>query len=102
MFPVWLIAASLALAPMQCRGSEEPATLRSESPADAIYDLAHRFRDEGNEQAYRKALRYLVKRYPSSRRATMAKEELGIGANAELETEPETQPQTQPEGETDK
>jgi TolA-binding protein len=61
---------------MQCQGSDDPSLARSESPGDALYDLAQDFRAKGHAEAYRETLRFLIERYPSSRRAVTAKSEL--------------------------
>ena len=76
MLRSFLVVALIALAPMQCRGREDPALAVSETPGDALYGLAQQFREKGQDDAYRQTLEYLVNRYPSSRRAVMAKSEL--------------------------
>ena len=43
---------------------------------DALYDLAQDFRAKGKEEAYKETLRFIIERYPSSRRAVTAKSEL--------------------------
>ncbi len=65
---------------MQCRGSEDPALLRNDTPGEALYDLAQGFRTKGDDHAYRETLRFLIERYPSSRRAVLAKAELETDA----------------------
>ncbi len=60
---------------MQCQ-SDDPSTRRYESPGDALYDLAQEFRAQGKQQAYEETLRFIIERYPSSRRAVTAKAEL--------------------------
>ena len=71
-----LLAAVVATAPMQCKGGDDPSLHRSESPGDALYNLAQTFREKGQQEAYEATLRYLIDRYPSSRRATTARSEL--------------------------
>ena len=71
-----LLAVVVALAPMQCQGSDDPSMRRSESPGDALYDLAQQFREKGQQDAYKSTLMYLVDRYPGSRRAAAAQSEL--------------------------
>jgi hypothetical protein len=67
----------IALAPMQCGGgSDDPSLLRYEGPGEALYDLAQRFKAKGDEPAYVDTLRFIVARYPNSRRAVTAKLEL--------------------------
>lgn len=75
MIRIALLAAAVALAPMQCQG-EDPSTRRYESPGDALYDLAQDFRAKGKDEAYKETLRFIIERYPSSRRAVTAKSEL--------------------------
>jgi hypothetical protein len=72
-----VLVALLALAPMQCGGkSQDPSLRTDDNPGDALYDLAQDFRAKGNAQSYRDTLRFIVARYPSSRRAVTAKLEL--------------------------
>jgi len=77
--PVALVALVLALAPMQCSRGQDPALAREESPGDALYALAQDFRSRGDEKAWRETLEFLVKRYPSSRRAVSARLDLDAG-----------------------
>ena len=77
-----LLSVVLALAPMQCRGSQDPALKTDETPGDALYSLAQEFRAKGDDVAYRETLRFIVARYPSSRRAVTAKLELESDAGA--------------------
>jgi len=69
--------ALLAHAPLQCSREPEPDLRRYETPPDALYDLATRFKARGEQRAYRDTLSYLVERYPNSRFAIQAKDELG-------------------------
>lgn len=69
-------------APLQCSGEPPPETRRYETPPDALYDLAARFKKQGDRHAYRETLQYLVERYPNSRFAIRAKEELGPDGGA--------------------
>ena len=71
-----LAGASLG-APLQCSREEDPALRTYETPPDALYDLAGRFKARGELSAYRETLRFLVERYPNSRFAERAKQELG-------------------------
>ena len=71
-----LIALVVAIAPMQCAGSDDPSLARSENPGDALYALAQDFREKGQQDAYKETLRFLIDRYPSSRRAVTARSEL--------------------------
>ena len=70
------LALSLAFAPYQCAKEPDPAVQREETPGEALYRLAEEFRARGDEQAYRATLEFLVSRYPSSRFAPAARDEL--------------------------
>jgi TolA-binding protein len=70
-------AAVLAEAPLQCSREPDPELRKYETPPDALYDLAQRFKAKGDTSAWRDTLRYLVERYPSSRFAERAKQDLG-------------------------
>jgi hypothetical protein len=74
-----MVLASALLAsraPLQCGGEPPSETRRYETPPDALHDLATRFRKKGDHQAYRATLQYLIERYPNSRFAIQAKEDL--------------------------
>lgn len=73
----FLLLAAFAQAPLQCSHEEDPALRKYETPPDALYDLAQRFKGKGESAAYRETLQYLIERYPSSRFTVRAKEELG-------------------------
>jgi hypothetical protein len=76
LFAFALGAALLAHAPLQCSREPEPELQREETPPEALYDLATRFKAKGDLRAYRETLSYLAERYPSSRFAVRAKTEL--------------------------
>ena len=73
-----LCVASLVIAsaPFQCASDPDPARAREETPGEALYRLAEKFRAEGDEKARRRTLHYLVDRYPSSRFAQTARDDL--------------------------
>ena len=75
------LGASLTLAPFQCARDPDPNLRREDTAGDALWALAQDFRGRGNEPAARETLRYLVVKYPSSRYAPAAREELGRGAD---------------------
>ncbi|HVW28594.1 MAG TPA: hypothetical protein VHC69_24685 [Polyangiaceae bacterium] len=75
-FALALGAALFAQAPLQCSRDPGPELGREETPPEALYGLATRFKAKGDVPAYRDTLSYLVERYPSSRFAVMAKDEL--------------------------
>ena len=66
----------LAFAPVQCTSKYDPASAREETAGDGLWSLAEDFRAKGNQDGYIATLRFLVTRYPSSRRAPKAREEL--------------------------
>ncbi len=74
--PLLACAALLAHAPLQCSREPGPELRRYETPPEALYDLATRFKAKGEERAWRDTLAYLVERYPSSRFALRARDEL--------------------------
>jgi outer membrane protein assembly factor BamD (BamD/ComL family) len=72
-----LVLAILAQAPLQCSHHGDDPTLRTEDRAgDALWALAHDFRAKHEDAAARDTLQYLVERYPSSRYAGAARDEL--------------------------
>lgn len=79
MSPKLVLSAALmlaALAPMQCTKKYDPSQAREETAGDGLYSLAEDFKAKGNQEAYVSTLRFLVTRYPSSRRAERARQEL--------------------------
>lgn len=76
-----VLALALSIAPYQC-GSKatDPARQQEETPGDALWQLAEQFRANGDEKARRETLEFLLARYPSSRFAPAAREELGADA----------------------
>lgn len=75
---VLLAAATSAAmsAPFQCRRIPDPQHAIEESPGEALYKLAEEFRAKGNSHGWRETLDYLIRRYPASRYARMAKDDL--------------------------
>jgi hypothetical protein len=74
--------ALLAQAPLQCAREPEPDLREYETPPDALYDLAGRLKGQHDDRGYRTTLEYLVERYPNSRFAIRAKDDLARGADA--------------------
>jgi hypothetical protein len=73
-----LLVAAVALAstaPYQCKGGDDPAREREETPAEALLDLCGRFAAAKDEAAAKATLDYLIERYPSSHVVARAKEE---------------------------
>lgn len=84
ILPALALVAGLAFAPLQCQSEPDPAKAREETPAEALYGLANDFHAKGDERARGETLRYLLQRYPTSRFAVMAREDLermGPGAS---------------------
>jgi TolA-binding protein len=71
-----LLATSLGGAPVQCASEPDSELRRYETPGEALYDLAKQFKAKGDAQAWRGTLEYLIARYPNSRHAHMAKDDL--------------------------
>jgi hypothetical protein len=71
-----LLFASLATAPYQCATKFGPERRLEEEPGEALYGLAERFKAEGNTKAQAETLRYLVDKFPGSRFAVAAKQDL--------------------------
>ena len=88
--PLLLAAASAVLAPMQCQSEPPPEQNRYEHPPEALYALSKRLRAEGELKAWRITLQTIVERYPNSREAVMAKDDLEQDTESPaLETAPE-------------
>lgn len=81
---------ALALAPVQCNKKYDDGLRREDTAGDGLWGLADDFRAKGDDKSYEATLRYLVKRYPSSRRAEKARQ--ALSARAEAKTSPETPP----------
>ena len=73
-----LLLAALSSAPFQCSSEVPPSDATEETPGQALYELAQRFRSQGNEKAWRETLNYLMERHPSSRFAETARQDLGL------------------------
>ncbi len=74
-----LLAVWSTSAPLQCQSEPPHDERRYERPPEALYDLAQRFRQQGDERAWETTLQTIVERYPNSREAVMAKEDLAQG-----------------------
>lgn len=68
-----LLLAGLFLAPFQCASQPPPDRAREDTPGDALYDLAERFGEQGDEAAERRTMQFLLERYPDSRHAEAAR-----------------------------
>ncbi len=74
---------ALALAPYQCAASNDPSKAHEETPGEALHALALDFRARGDERSAQATLAFLVARYPSSRFAKAARDELGDGGRGD-------------------
>lgn len=77
-----LLAAVLGLAPFQCAHDPGPDLRTEDDPAEALYGLAQRFHARGDEQARAATLAYLIERYPDSRFAARARDDLHLPEGA--------------------
>lgn len=69
--------AAFGYAPLQCgSGSSDEAMRHHETPAEALYGLASKFKASGDTSAWRATLEHLRERYPNSRFAVRAKDDL--------------------------
>jgi hypothetical protein len=82
------VLAAVAQAPFQCAGEVDPNRRTEEDPSEVVYNLAARFKASGNQPAYADTLRFLIERYPSSRFAHAAREELDALGAANRPQEP--------------
>ena len=67
---------SVGSAPFQCARNPDPESAIEEEPGEALFGLAEQFREQGNVEGRKSTLIYLVKRYPASRFATRAAQDL--------------------------
>lgn len=73
------VALAFALsAPFQCASDPDPEHRLEDSPSEALWDLAARLDREGHAEARRSTLQQLIERYPGSREAQRARDELGV------------------------
>jgi hypothetical protein len=72
-----LLLAALAHAPFQCAHDLPPDRHNEDDAAEAVYVLAEQLHVKGDERGRKDALEFLVQRYPSSRYAVRAREDLG-------------------------
>lgn len=78
-----LAAALVSVAPLQCGHTPDAELREDETPGDALWQLAQRFEKQHDQAAERQTLQYLVERYPASRWAGPARDELArLGGGA--------------------
>jgi len=66
----------LATAPLQCGHTPDVELREDETPGDALWQLAQRFEAAHDAAGQKRTLQYLVERYPASRWASPARDEL--------------------------
>jgi hypothetical protein len=75
-----VLLTALATAPIQCGHEGDPNLRTNDSPGDALWDLAARFREAHDDAAANETLRYLVEKYPANRHAAEARAVLDAGS----------------------
>lgn len=70
-------------APLQCQSEPTPEQRRYERPPEALYELAQRFRNQGETSAWQTTLETIIERYPNSREAVMARDDLDQASAAD-------------------
>jgi hypothetical protein len=80
LFGTALCLLAVAQAPLQCGSGADPEgpDRIEETPGEALYGLAEKFKAQGDEAARKQTLEYLIDRYPTSRFAARARQDLGI------------------------
>lgn len=68
-----LLALMLGGAPFQCASDPDPNRRLEDTPAEALWNLAERFRAQSDEDARAVALHELIDRYPTSSEAERAR-----------------------------
>ncbi len=71
-----LLLASASLAPFQCSSEVDPNKRREDEPGEALYGLAEQFKEKGDQRARADTLRFIIKKYPTSRFAERARLDL--------------------------
>ncbi|MCK6591214.1 MAG: hypothetical protein HUU21_06260 [Polyangiaceae bacterium] len=77
------LLASASFAPFQCASEVDPNKRREDEPGEALYGLAEQFKAKGDQKARADTLRYLVKKYPTSRFAERARLDLNEAEKAQ-------------------
>jgi hypothetical protein len=67
---------ALSVAPFQCPAKPDPSRVREDTPGEALYDLADQFGKAGDKEGKIRTLSYLAQKYPRSRFAVRAREDL--------------------------
>ena len=69
-------ALAISLAPFQCAHDPDPSARREDTVGDALWGLARDFHARHEDASERETLAYLAEKYPSSRYAAAARDEL--------------------------
>ncbi len=75
MFGLALVFGS-STAPYQCSKSPDPQRAMEEEPSEALYKLAETFHAQGDERARETKLRTVAERFPTTRWAEIARQDL--------------------------
>lgn len=67
---------TLSVAPFQCPAKPDPSHVREDTPGEALYDLAGQFGKAGDKEGRVRTLTYLAQKYPRSRFAVQARDDL--------------------------
>jgi len=68
-----VVLLSFLGAPFQCASDPDPAMRLQDTPSEALWNLAERFRERGQSEAREQTLREIVHSYPNSREAERAR-----------------------------
>jgi len=90
--PLVILVAALGNAPFQCGSETDPSSMLEETPGEALYLLAERFRERGDLDAWRETLEHLIERYPNSRYAVAAKQDLASAGPRDAVAQPVAPP----------
>ena len=90
----------LSIAPFQCPAKPDPTRAREDTPGEALYDLAGQLGKSGDKEGQIRTLRYLAEKYPRSRFAATARDDLNtLGAPLPASTiEPDAEREAIPFG----
>ena len=69
-------ALTFAFAPFQCAREPDPNRRIEDEPSEVVYRLAERFKAENKADARADTLKFLIERYPTSRFAKFATQDL--------------------------
>jgi TolA-binding protein len=76
-----LLVASTT-APFQCSKRADPQRAMEEEPSEALYKLAETFHAQGDERARETTLRTVAERWPTTRWAELARQDLAAMGKA--------------------